>query len=464
MEFPPDFDVCAEQLLRRAIVNDPRWYNTNAVVGDCTPKCSIQHLTSIRLFKTATVTDWTVPVPSGGIHVCLPGTCPADSSLHVVDVTSLGRAHVSCATDGAYFCSQHMRLHVCSRECKQTMPTESNDQVCVMSGKRVVAALATEFHSGTMLIQGQLAHDLNARREERRRAQVHNRRDAVVVNEVFRAARMRSSSGASSSSYVDVDTPGDDIFLDTLEGNTFGDGVGMDLNTYYAKIYAVIQKLLTSNDRNRIEFTKRYSARQSTGRRITQYMQSTAVGSIRCLTTMYQLQDREVNTRYLTDQVLLPSHSMSRMFAYFTMVCIECHMNIVKGITAKETFNDEDLKQICLYDTLYISTIAHVIFFHMAKGCYLQNEHLIEQENLLLFPDANTLEQLGFPQRAFTDAEKTVTYCLRLARKNLQLREMQTTHLEPHQYLFGHHSVVVTFLEARRRRLVGLRANTEITN
>ena len=339
------------------------------------------------------------------------------------------------------------------------------------------------FGDGVALTSSEFENTRRGAQSDRRKNSTLARSSMYAVEQVVRVGNTQHSSGAplklrntigsrkrtrSTSEddddddddlYIDLDVPSDDLFSNEFESNTFGQGqdIASRLVRLYAQAYATMNLLLFSYERTAIEAKTRRMVENDAIHRIGSYMnEQVKHAEPFVFTKARQLESRALNIRRLYPDLILPPNGSCRLKAYYSMVAMEFFLQISHVMVyLKDTFDGAMRTTVERFQQQAFASVAPNIFDLMREGLLINGITIIEKELLLeMFPESNTMHQLGIETKMCTDVKKMLKQCAWYASScNVALEKFQTTYLDSIDFLFGGESVVVKFLDARRVRL-----------
>jgi len=439
----------------------------------------------------------------------------ADATLHwnecTADVARVSPVARDVGTGGGvHWCERHGRMHVCTRACRFTMRNQIGFAVCTLSGRTLGGRIDATFGQGTVVVSRQVQYQRDQEARERREAMAVRRSALAAVENVVetgsttvlersplaaKTKRARPASttgdgrrarktlfvdgGAPSSAtaaaaaaaaesavddddddddvYIDVDAPASGLFDNSYESNTFGEGIADELVRWYTQAYAAVHLLLFSKQRAQIEYTNRQKTYDDVRHRLASYMaaQRKARAPV-CLTLMRQVEQKSMNARRIYPVLLLPRNGTCRLTSYYALISMEFYLQLVAVVTRlHDRFDVASRAAADQLTDLTFASVAPNIVHLLHEGLKIRGQTIVELERTLsIFPESQTIEALGFPQKQCTEVQKVLKKCV-VAAADLSepLESMRTTHVDIMHIIFGSESVVVRFLEERRRRL-----------
>ena len=257
--------------------------------------------------------------------------------------------------------------------------------------------------------------------------------------------------------YIDADAPADDLFPNELTYNTFGDGIATELARWYAQAYASTHLLLFSEQRAAIEVRNRRAVLRDARHRIDSYIngQRKARRPV-ILATCRQIEMRVLNSRRIYPEMLVPRNARARLTAYYALVCMEFYLQLVQSVCTLMPRFSETMRVVAeRFQAVSFASVAPNILDLMHEGLRINGHVIIDAESLLsIFPESQTIDELGINQKTCTDVKKMIKKCIVAATAaNEPLERLRTTRLDAIDVIFGDDSVVSLFLGRRRVRL-----------
>jgi len=481
----------------------------NTLVFACNPNLKIER-------KDLTLEHARDPSTHSLLHVCVNSLCPGftdaklaayhwhDRTTDVAQVCPVGKSHVTGG--GVHWCPIHTRAHVCTSQCRFTVKNNVGYNICVLSGRTMAGQVNAVFGQGTVVMTDELdwqrrleqstrhetlslqrsalaavedvvetgdttVHDRSPTvhaKKKRRRTIINNKRilfdsSSTTTNNDKEEEddddddEKDDSEDTINEAYIDVDEPARDLFDDSVEGNTFGDGISVDLARWYAQAYATTHLLLFSDERNHIEETNRLKVVQDIRHRIMSYITGQRKARLPVSwALMRQIEQRVFNARRIYPVLLVPLNGKRRMTAYFSLVCIEFYLQLVQVVMRiVDKFDEQTRAASDALQEMSFATVAPNILDLMHEGLKIDGRTIIEAERTLsIYPESQTIEALGIPQKTCTEVKKVLKKCVvAVAALAEPLNSIRTTHLDILHVMFGNDSVVMRFLAARRLRL-----------
>jgi len=460
---------------------------------------SIQHSMERRDLTLSATND---PTTQSALHVCCDDLCAGVGNAelapyHWYDRTdNIAQVSPICGDSGTgggvHWCMQHGRMHVCTRLCTMTTQSGVGFAVCVLSGRSLAGKVIAAYGQGTVVMTREIEWQRDNENRERRETMAMRRSAMSAIEHVVETGststldrspaasttkRRRALSSASaakkdlfgavdevdddddaeSTVYVDVDAPASDLFSNTYEGNTFGDDIALNLARWYAQAYAATHRMLFSDERAAIEQANRQKAVDDVTHRINSYIVSQRkTRQPVCMSLMRQIEQRYMNGRRIYPVMLVPRNGRCRMTSYFSLVCMEFYLQLVAVVTRLYDRFDDSSKTAA--DSLQEMTFASVspnVLDLLHEGLKSKGQIIVAVERTLsIYPESQTVEALGFPQKTCTEVKKVIKHCI-VAATDLSepLESLRTTHLDILHVMFGDDSIVERFLNTRRTRL-----------
>jgi hypothetical protein len=479
-----------ERAARAALVT--RFPSSAAVSSTSSMACHGECLAAIKNFRARILAGVAFrdhleyglePTSRQLLHLCIDGVCSEQhESATTSDCTPALRAtHYALvaptsAGGGIYYCSAHGRAHVClGRTCAHGVENGRNALICPLSGQTLGFALMTMFGRGNTIMNDEIMHTREDNEQLRRSAAAIRRSAAGVVEMVIQTAnaQLRDSTalgcGAKRSCevlddddddvYYDLDVPADDVFPERGIDNTFGDGARGLLARLYAEAYAAVYRLLMSPEREAIELRNRELVLADAIRRTQTYLKyQRSAGAPAMLCTMRQIERRAFNSRRIYPELLLPENAIARITAYYAVVCVEMHMQLAvcaRTLGACATASKEMRRACERYTALSLSSVVPNVLDILHTGLRAGAITIASEETTLsIYPESQTIEELGWPQRTCTDVKKLMKLLIvEATNASMPLEQLQLTQLDAAAVMFGRESVISTFLGERRRRL-----------
>jgi hypothetical protein len=411
------------------------------------------------------------------LHACIAGVCAGTHrQLHAADRSSeLRRVHYALVDSpltggGLFMCSRHHRVHVCAfATCPYSYENARSVRVCRLSGRTLGSVLRASYTAGNTLMSRELAHQRDLEETQRRVDVAARRAASASLDSVLHAGTSleltRANEAPTSASlavptdvYVDVDVPAQDLFPERGVDNTFGDEAAPVLARLYAQAYGSVHLLLFSAQRSRFEEGVRVAVLADARRRLSAYdAQQRKLGEPIWFKEQRQIEDRALTSRRTFPLLLLPTNGIVRLTAYYALIAVEMHIQLVQCARATlTTSTSADTRAVCerYYDTNFSKVVPCALDL-LATGLMNGTESLIERDLLLaIFPESQTIEVLGVPQNVCTVVKKDMKRLFVAAlQARTPARTLRVTQLPTSVVLHSADSVVSLFLEARRRRL-----------
>jgi len=417
-------------------------------------------------------------------------------------------ARSSIEGGGVYWCPVHTRMHVCTpSRCDNACKNSLGYSVCVLSGKMLQASTSVSFGQGTVVLSREMQWQRDADAETRRQALAVQRSAMSAVENVILAgnshtlehsplgqrstlkkrrhssatpsptttpkknlfndaathARTDSAGGVGGAGapqddvYIDADLPADDLFPDSVEQNTFATGIALELARFYAQTYASTYTLLFSEERARLEKRNREAVLREAKHKLASYINAQRKsGRPVLLTTCRQIEMRVLNSKRVYPELLLPRNAKARLNAYYALVCMEFYLQLINCITSLMDRFSESMRTVAeRFQSATLASVAPNILDLMHEGLRINGLVIIDVESTLsIFPETDTIDELGVSKKTCTDVKKMLKKCVVAATNyNVPIQQLRTTRLDVLDVIFGSDSVVSLFLGARRERL-----------
>jgi len=489
-------DTRFTQAVERAVRQDAlrRALTMPTSAAPCTLACR-PHIVSfaVALYATAPTcvagADGTLdfgaePVTGASLHACVASLCPArDAALHATNCTSRVRHTLTepCSSGGGvHFCATHGRAHVCiASSCRHAVDSQRM-RVCPLSARTLGLELRTAYGYGNTIMTDEITEHRDAVEMQRRSSSAMRRSSAsCAIENVLAAGSAQtrditplaggkrktpspspspaSSASSSTSTYTDTDIPADDVFPADGAANTFGDGAAPVLARLYAEAYASVHLLLMSDDRARIEERNRQLVLAEARRRINSYLSyQRKSGEPVMLSVCRQIERRAFNARRVYPELVLPPHAIARLTAYYALVAVEMHMQLVRCASRLAETSESMQRVFERYTTTSFAAVVPNVLDILHSGLRSGSVPIaVEESTLSIFPESQTIEELGILQKTCTDVKKIMKKIIVAASNaNVSVNELRVTQLDTTLVMFDTDSSVVSlFLAERRRRI-----------
>jgi len=465
----PAFARALERHVRSYVFRDTAPF----AVGACSPTTCERRRIEVRVFIVTASSaidddDFVDPVHGAPLHACVGTLCDAEPPMHALECTSALERNCRLV----YVCARHGRVHVCDDACRHNVAGPQGYRVCALSGRTLSAPLETAFGDGNTVLSDTLVSQREHEETVRRTSSTLRRSAAHVLESIIASgnAQLRDSatlgttptSSASAADadedvYVDVDIPADDVFPDAGVDNTFGDAVSADLARLYAQAYSTVHLLLFSEQRAAIERRAREDTMREAQRHLNTYIANQRkTGAPIMLAIGRRLERRAFNARRLFPELLVPPHTIARLTAYYAVVCVELYVQLVAVVAGlRESLSAANRQVAQRFMEMPFASIAPTMLDILHEGLHASGVVLVIAEpTLSLFPESQTIEELGVPQKTCTQVKKDLKRLVVVASQaNVPLTTLRTTQLDMATIMHGRTSIISTFLAERRRRL-----------
>ena len=495
---PPDLNRHVEVQLRKLWIEHQLAVNesTNATLprGPCQAATCIPQYFGIHIYavdpsipRSQLHEFMIIPVDDvdckSPLHACIEKFCycdnPAYSMYHWKERTDAFAdcqfAQSGITGGGVYWCAGHTRMHVCTSNCTNITKTSIGTIVCVLSGREIRQKDEVMYGDGLTI----LTHDLEDERAKTsstiRKIRSAHRSGLTNVQELIQTSTARHTElyGFHAEDtetqqlehmefddedvYADMDEPADNLFPDN-EDNTFGAEMTGELNQIYAHAYALVALLIFSDERSKIEARNRHFVRDRAEHQIRNYIDSQKLNKEPVfLDVCQQLQDRAFASRYVYPQLLVAPCGIPRLTAYFAVLVMEFYLQLIDVL-------HQIAPQAPVRARTYIEkflgypfgSVAPNILDVMREGLSMERQTILRPEPMLgLYPESNTLEELGIPQKLCTEVKKCMKQCIIHAVPRVPIAQLQITQLDLTAVFNPMEPPVVSqFLIARRHRLM----------
>ena len=488
-------ELLAEEAFMRAIERSVRAAALRAATSmptsaePCSPTCSTRWYAP-RFYATApSVADDDVldygsdPLTHDRLHACVPSLCSLAPAAHLSERTADIRALRHVLTEpqstcgGVTYCETHGRAHVCvPSRCRHALRSTRGFLVCPLSGRTLASErLQMAYGDGTTIVSGEIAKQRDDEEAHRRSTEALRRSSSSAIEALLANgnSQLRSSTALGrpkkrknadvvnvreEEAYIDADIPAIDVFPDDGDDNTFGDGAASELARLYAEAYASVHLLLMSDERAAIEQRNRELVVAEARRRINSYITyQRKSGAPVLLSVCRQIERRAMNSRRVYPELVLPPHAIARLTAYYALVAVEMHWQLAycASLLLERSPTVASKRAYERYTTLSFASIVPNVLDILRTGLRSGSSPIaLEEPTLSIFPESQTIEELGIPQKSCTESKKTMKKIIVDATQaSLPMHMLRVTQLDSTLVIFGRESVVSTFLRERQRRL-----------
>ncbi len=435
---------------------------------------------TVQLYATANVNDAGETLLSSEfldadgrrVHACSLFCVERDNAdLHVHNCSDYfveQGSRVARPDNGLYACNIHARLHRCDANCQETETDALGFSVCVLSGIRIKRATCVAFGDGTNAETEQIG---SKKSNGPRRVDAGRRTKSHAYTVPHGQLQNVNGTELVQDNAQLQEKP---LFSDQYSSNTFGDGLREYLTEIYTCAYDVVQLLLFSAERMRIEQHTEQLVHTSICKKLAAYIKNEARHTRPVHLDMCQrIIDRETKRRRCYPRIYVRDGARDRLSSYYAMIVVEFYVQLMYVEKQLSDHNERVRRNKRKRDagnakattpkhksleTYSFRSVVPIVLALISKGFGNHGQILIERNNFLaIMPETSTIHQLGFVRKTGTHIQNVIKQTIAFALEaKIDVRQLQTTTLQTVFIMDGSESVIDEFLRARRNRISAL--------
>lgn len=419
----------------------------------CLPTCPVERI----LLTVYEVEEGAEPVSlaHAGYHACSKYcTVRGNSGLHARPGTIPG----SRLRGSVYWCVRHARMHACGPWCDQTHRDNIGRAVCALSGNSLGTACLASYTDGALVSDIVLDDTGTASAVSAAATSDARQRAAASSNQSTFSRRASSHLVESGAVPESPDQPQRGLFGDLMSDNTFQDGAGTWLDERYAEAFVVVDHILFSDERARIERARYWHIYSDAKKRALAYVRR----ELRAKRPVYlnvcqDIFQTELRRRRLYPTLLVPDKAVHRLVAARTLIILEFYVQLQQAVSlvpAKKFArrSAEAIKRLFQYQFVHV---VPMILQLMREGVIWDGVRVLPEDWVVkaYCPLPAVLVELEYDKRSCTAIRKDLVDVMSaLQSQGVTAAHLECTTLDSTFVMHGTDSVVDAFLTARLQR------------